>query len=57
MGKLDSPITTIIGIGNVTVATIISGIEDMSNKFDNPRKLCSIIYAVLKNNQPYVPKV
>ena len=129
MRKLDSPITTITGIGNVTGATIISEIENIS-KFDNPRKLvafagldatvtqsgefeathnvmskrgspylrkaifqaaliasfhdpvlsvyyqkkkaegkhhltcvgavarkmCNIIYAVLKNNQPYVPK-
>ena len=38
MGKLESPITTITGIGNVTGATIISGIGDIS-KFDNPRKL------------------
>lgn len=38
MGKLDSPITTITGIGNVTGATIISEIGDIS-KFDNPRKL------------------
>ena len=129
MRKLDSPITTITGIGNVTGAAIISEIGDIS-KFDNPRKLvafagldatvtqsgefeashnvmskrgspylrkaifqaaliasfhdpvlsvyyqkkkaegkhhltcvgavarkmCNIIYAVLKNNQPYVPK-
>lgn len=38
MGKLESPITTITGIGNVTGAAIISGIGDIS-KFDNPRKL------------------
>lgn len=130
MGKLESPITTITGIGNVTGAAILSEIGDIS-KFDNPRKLvafagldatvtqsgefeathnvmskrgspylrkaifqsaliasfkdpvlsayyqkkkaegkhhltcvgavarkmCNIIYAVLKNNQPYVPKV
>ena len=129
MEKLDSPITTITGIGNVTGATIISEIGDIS-KFNSPRKLvafagidasvsqsgeyesthnvmskrgspylrkaifqaaliasfkdpvlsafyhkkraegkhhltcvgavsrkmCNIIYAVLKNNQPYVPK-
>lgn len=129
MRKLDSPITTITGIGNVTGAAIIGEIGDIS-KFDNPRKLvafagldatvtqsgefeashnvmskrsspyfrkaifqaaliasfhdpvlsvyyqkkkaegkhhltcvgtvarkmCNIIYAVLKNNQPYVPK-
>ncbi len=129
MRKLNSPITTITGIGNVTGAAIISEIGDIS-KFDNPRKLvafagldatvtqsgefeashnvmskrgspylrkaifqaaliasfhdpvlsvyyqkkkaegkhhltcvgavarkmCNIIYAVLKNNQPYVPK-
>lgn len=129
MGKLESPITTITGIGSVTGATILSKIGDIS-KFDNPRKLvafagldatitqsgefetahnvmskrgspylrkaifqatlvasfkdpvlssyyqkkkaedkhhltcvgavarkmCNIIYAVLKNNQPYVPK-
>ncbi|MDO5765282.1 MAG: IS110 family transposase [Elusimicrobiales bacterium] len=129
MGKLESPITTITGIGNVTGAAILSEIGDIS-KFDSPRKLvafagldatvtqsgefeathnvmskrgspylrkaifqsaliasfkdpvlsayyqkkkaegkhhltcvgavarkmCNIIYAVLKNNQPYVPK-
>ena len=129
MEKLDSPITTITGIGNVTGAAIISEIGDIS-KFDSPRKLvafagldatvtqsgefeaahnvmskrgspylrkaifqaalvaafkdpvlsayyqkkraegkhhltcigavarkmCNIIYAVVKNNQPYVPK-
>ena len=129
MGKLESPITTITGIGSVTGAAIISEIGDIS-KFDSPRKLvaftgldatvtqsgefeavhnvmskrgspylrkaifqaaliasfkdpvlsayyqkkraegkhhltcvgavarkmCNIIYAVLKNNQPYVPK-
>ena len=38
MRKLDSPITTITGIGNVTGAAIISEIGDIS-KFDNPRKL------------------
>ncbi len=38
MGKLESPITTITGIGNVTGAAIISEIGDIS-KFDNPRKL------------------
>lgn len=35
---LESPITTITGIGNVTGAAIISEIGDIS-KFDNPRKL------------------
>ncbi len=129
MRKLESPITTITGIGNVTGAAILSEIGDIS-KFDSPRKLvafagldatvtqsgefeavhnvmskrgspylrkaifqsaliasfkdpvlnayyqkkraegkhhltcvgavarkmCNIIYAVLKNNQPYVPK-
>lgn len=129
MEKLESPITTITGIGNVTGAAIISEIGDIS-KFDSPRKLvafagidasvtqsggfeathnvmskrgspylrkaifqaaliasfkdpvlssyyqkkrcegkhhltcvgavsrkmCNIIYAVLKNNEPYVPK-
>ncbi len=129
MEKLDSPITTITGIGSVTGAAIISEIGDIS-KFDSPRKLvafagldatvtqsgefeaahnvmskrgspylrkaifqaalvaafkdpvlsayyqkkraegkhhltcigavarkmCNIIYAVVKNNQPYVPK-
>ena len=129
MEKLESPITTITGIGNVTGAAIISEIGDIS-KFDSPRKLvafagldatvtqsgefeaahnvmskrgspylrkaifqaalvvafknpvlsayyqkkraegkhhltcigavarkmCNIIYAVVKNNQPYVPK-
>lgn len=129
MEKLDSPITTITGIGNITGAAIISEIGDIS-KFDSPRKLvafagidasvtqsgefaathnvmskrgspylrkaifqaaliasfkdpvlsvyyqkkrsegkhhltcvgavarkmCNIIYAVLKNNEPYVPK-
>ena len=129
MEKLDSPIITITGIGNVTGAAIISEIGDIS-KFDSPRKLvafagldatvtqsgefeaahnvmskrgspylrkaifqaalvaafkdpvlsayyqkkraegkhhltcigavarkmCNIIYAVVKNNQPYVPK-
>lgn len=38
MGKLESPITTITGIGNVTGAAIISEIGDIS-KFDSPRKL------------------
>lgn len=38
MEKLESPITTITGIGNVTGATIISEISDIS-KFDSPRKL------------------
>ena len=130
MDKLDSPVTTITGIGNVTRAAILSEIGDIS-KFDSPRKLvafagldatvtksgefeashnvmskrgspylrkaifqaaliasfhdpvlsvyyqkkkaegkhhltcvgavarkmCNIIYAVLKNKQPYVPKV
>ena len=37
MEKLDSPITTITGIGNVTGAAIISEIGDIS-KFDSPRK-------------------
>lgn len=129
MEKLESPITTITGIGSVTGASIISEIGDIS-KFDAPRKLvafagldatvtqsgefeaahnvmskrgspylrkaifqaalvaafkapvlsvyyqkkraegkhyltcigavarkmCNIIYAVVKNNQPYVPK-
>ena len=129
MEKLESPITTITEIGNVTGAAIISEIGDIS-KFDSPRKLvafagldatvtqsgefeaahnvmskrgspylrkaifqaalvaafkapvlsayyqkkraegkhhltcigavarkmCNIIYAVVKNNQPYVPK-
>ena len=129
MEKLESPITTITGIGNITGAAIISEIGDIS-KFDSPRKLvafagldatvtqsgefeaahnvmskrgspylrkaifqaalvaafkdpvlsayyqkkraegkhhltcigavarkmCNIIYAVVKNNQPYVPK-
>lgn len=129
MGKLESPITAITGIGSVTGAAILSGIGGIS-KFDSPRKLvafagldatvaqsgefeaahnvmgkrgspylrkaifqsaltasfkdpvlsvyyrkkraegkhhltcagavarkmCSIIYAVLKNSQPYVPK-
>ena len=100
MGKLESPITTITGIGSVTGAAILSEVGDIS-KFDSPRKLvlrkaifqsaliasfkdpvlsvyyqkkraegkhhltcvgavarkmCNIIYAVLKSNQPYVPK-
>ena len=129
MEKLESPITTITGIGSVTGAAILSEIGDIS-KFDSPRKLvafagldatvtqsgefeaahnvmskrgspylrkaifqsaliasfkdpvlsayyqkkraegkhhltcigavarkmCNIIYAVVKNNQPYVPK-
>ncbi|RKJ19299.1 IS110 family transposase [bacterium D16-50] len=129
MEKLESPITTITGTGNITGAAIISEIGDIS-KFDSPRKLvafagldatvtqssefeaahnvmsrhespylrkaifqaalvaafkdpilsayyqkkraegkhhlncigavarkmCNIIYAVVKNNQPYVPK-
>lgn len=38
MEKLNSPITTITGIGNVTGAAIISEIGDIS-KFDSPRKL------------------
>ncbi len=38
MEKLESPITTITGIGNVTGAAILSEIGDIS-KFDSPRKL------------------
>lgn len=38
MEKLESPITTITGIGNITGAAIISEIGDIS-KFDSPRKL------------------
>lgn len=38
MEKVESPITTITGIGNVTGAAIISEIGDIS-KFDSPRKL------------------
>lgn len=38
MEKLESPITTITGIGSVTGAAIISEIGDIS-KFDSPRKL------------------
>ena len=38
MGKLESPITTITGIGSVTGAAILSEIGDIS-KFDSPRKL------------------
>lgn len=38
MQTLDSPITTITGIGNVTGATILSEIGDIS-KFDGPKKL------------------
>ncbi|MEY8428874.1 IS110 family transposase [Lachnospiraceae bacterium 46-15] len=38
MGKLESPVTTITGIGNVTGAAIISEIGDIS-KFYRPRKL------------------
>jgi len=38
MEKLGSPITTITGIGNVTGATIIGEIGDIS-KFSSPRKL------------------
>lgn len=130
MKVLDSPITSITGVGNVTGAAILSELGDIS-KFDSPkklvafagidasvsqsgefqathnvmskrgspylrkaifqvaliasfkdpvlsayyqkkraegkhhltcigavsRKLCYIIYAVLKNNQPYIPKV
>lgn len=37
MEKLNSPITIITGIGNVTRAAIISEIGDIS-KFDSPRK-------------------
>ena len=40
MEKLESPITTITGIGNVTGAAIISEIGDIS-KFDSPRKLAA----------------
>lgn len=50
MEKLDSPVTTITGIGKVTGAAIISEIGGIS------RKMCNIIYAVLKSGQPYVPK-
>lgn len=38
MEKLESPITTITGIGSVTGAAIINEIGDIS-KFDSPRKL------------------
>ena len=38
MGKLESPITTITEIGNVTGAAILSEIGDIS-KFGSPRKL------------------
>ncbi len=38
MEKLESPITTITDISNVTGATIISEIGDIS-KFNSPRKL------------------
>ena len=38
MDKLDSPVTTITGIGNVTRAAILSEIGDIS-KFDSHRKL------------------
>jgi len=44
MRKMDSPITTITGIGNVTGAAIISEIGDIS-KFDSPKKL--VAYAGL----------
>ena len=40
MEKLDSPITTITGIGKVTGAAIISEIGDIS-KFDSPKKLAA----------------
>ena len=38
MEQIDSPITTITGVGNITGATIISEIGDIS-KFDSPKKL------------------
>lgn len=38
MGKLESPMTTITGIGSVTGAAILSEIGDIS-RFDSPRKL------------------
>ncbi len=38
LGKINSPITTIPGIGNVTAATILGEIGDIS-KFSNPSKL------------------
>lgn len=38
MAKLDSPITTIPGIGTITGATILSEIGDIS-KFDAPKKI------------------
>lgn len=40
MEKLDSPVTTITGIGKVTGAAIISEIGDIS-KFDSPKKLAA----------------
>ena len=40
MGKLESPITAITGIGTVTGAAILSEIGDIS-KFDSPRKLAA----------------
>ncbi len=44
MREIDSPVTTITGIGNVTGAAIISEIGDIS-KFDSPKKL--VAYAGL----------
>ena len=40
MGKLESPITAITGIGTVTGTAILSEIGDIS-KFDSPRKLAA----------------
>lgn len=44
MGKLDSPITTIPGIGSTTGTVILSEIGDIS-KFDAPKKI--VAYAGL----------
>lgn len=53
MEKLNSPITTITGIANVTGATILSEIGDIS-KFDSPRKLvafCGIDASVTQSGE------
>ena len=48
MEKINSPITSIPGIGSVLGAIIISEFDDI-NRFE----MCNIIYVVLNNDKPY----
>ena len=54
MGKPESLITTITGIGNVTGAAIISEIGDIS-KFDSPRKL--VAFAGLDRSEEHTSEL